>query len=130
VGCFSRGGWTRAERNHLILIGVLFVGYALFASSFEQAGSTLNLFADRNTNNSIFGWSFPSSWFQSVNALFVDRLRANVRLALGQAGRSRKGAGGAVQVRRRPSARGAPDCRAGSAGLCGGARDLGRPMAG
>jgi len=68
---FLSGGWTRVERNHLILIGVLFVGYALFASSFEQAGSTLNLFADRNTNNSIFGWSFPSSWFQSVNALFV-----------------------------------------------------------
>jgi POT family proton-dependent oligopeptide transporter len=68
---FLSGGWTRAERNHLILIGVLFIGYALFASSFEQAGSTLNLFADRNTNNSIFGWSFPSSWFQSVNALFV-----------------------------------------------------------
>jgi POT family proton-dependent oligopeptide transporter len=68
---FMAGGWTRVERNHLFLIGVLFVGYALFASSFEQAGSTLNLFADRNTNNSIFGWSFPSSWFQSVNALFV-----------------------------------------------------------
>ena len=68
---FMSGGWTRTERNHLILIGVLFIGYALFASSFEQAGSTLNLFADRNTNNSIFGWSFPSSWFQSVNALFV-----------------------------------------------------------
>jgi POT family proton-dependent oligopeptide transporter len=68
---FLSGGWTRVERNHLILIGVLFVGYALFASSFEQAGSTLNLFADRNTDNRIFGWGFPSSWFQSVNALFV-----------------------------------------------------------
>src|SRR5688572_9034678 len=68
---FLSGGWTRVERNHLLLIGVLFVGYALFASSFEQAGSTLNLFADRTTNNSMFGWSFPSSWFQSVNALFV-----------------------------------------------------------
>jgi len=68
---FLSGGWTRVERNHLILIGVLFVGYALFASSFEQAGSTLNLFADRNTDNRIFGRSFPSSWFQSVNALFV-----------------------------------------------------------
>jgi POT family proton-dependent oligopeptide transporter len=68
---FLSGGWTRVERNHLILIGVLFIGYALYASSFEQAGSTLNLFADRNTNNQMFGWSFPSSWFQSVNALFV-----------------------------------------------------------
>jgi POT family proton-dependent oligopeptide transporter len=68
---FLSGGWTRVERNHLLLIGVLFVGYALFASVFEQAGSTLNLFADRNTNNTFLGWSFPSSWFQSVNPIFV-----------------------------------------------------------
>ncbi len=68
---FLSGGWTRVERNHLRLIGVLFVGYALFASVFEQAGSTLNLFADRNTNNAIGGWSFPSSWFQSVNPILV-----------------------------------------------------------
>ena len=68
---FLSGGWTRVERNHLRLIGVLFVGYALFASVFEQAGSTLNLFADRNTNNATGGWSFPSSWFQSVNPILV-----------------------------------------------------------
>jgi POT family proton-dependent oligopeptide transporter len=68
---FLSGGWTRTERNHLIVIGVLFVGYALFSAVFEQAGSTLNLFADRNTRTSVAGWSFPSSWFQSANPLFV-----------------------------------------------------------
>jgi POT family proton-dependent oligopeptide transporter len=68
---FLSGGWTRTERNHLIVIGVLFLGYALFSAVFEQAGSTLNLFADRSTRNSVFGWSFPSSWFQSMNPLFV-----------------------------------------------------------
>jgi POT family proton-dependent oligopeptide transporter len=39
--------------------------------AFEQAGSSLNLFADRLTRNSIFGWEFPSSWLQSVNPLFI-----------------------------------------------------------
>lgn len=68
---FTAGGWTRVERNHLIVIGVLFLGYAVFAAVFEQAGSTLNLFADRNTNNSLFGSEFPSSWWQSLNPLFV-----------------------------------------------------------
>ena len=68
---FLSGGWTPTERNHLIVISVLFVGYALFSAVFEQAGSTLNLFADRNTRNSVLGWSFPSSWFQSANPLFV-----------------------------------------------------------
>ena len=37
----------------------------------EQAGSTLNLFADRYTRLSVLGWSFPSSWFQSVQPVFV-----------------------------------------------------------
>ncbi len=68
---FLARGWTRLERNRLIVIGALFAGYALFSSVFEQAGSTLNLFADRNTRTTIFGWTFPSSWFQSANPLFV-----------------------------------------------------------
>jgi POT family proton-dependent oligopeptide transporter len=68
---FLSGGWTRVERNHLIVIGVLFLGYATFSAAFEQAGSTLNLFADRNTLNEAFGYAFPSSWFQSVNPLVV-----------------------------------------------------------
>jgi POT family proton-dependent oligopeptide transporter len=68
---FFGGDWTPAERKRLYVIGVFFLAAALFWSSFEQAGSTLNLFADRNTQNSVFGWSFPSSWFQSANALFI-----------------------------------------------------------
>ncbi len=68
---FASGGWTREERNRLIVIGVLFLSSALFWSVFEQAGSTLNLFADRNTNNVFLGMPFPSSWFQSLNSLFL-----------------------------------------------------------
>src|SRR3972149_2018278 len=66
--------WTPAERKRLYLIGVLFVASALFWSVFEQAGSTLNLFADRNTHNVLFGWEYPSSWFQSLNSLFIFAL--------------------------------------------------------
>ncbi|MDO8793812.1 MAG: peptide MFS transporter [Vicinamibacterales bacterium] len=68
---YLSGGWTKVERNHLLVIGVLFLGYATFSAAFEQAGSTLNLFADRNTKNELFGFAFPSSWFQSVNPLIV-----------------------------------------------------------
>jgi POT family proton-dependent oligopeptide transporter len=68
---FLSGGWTRVERNHLIVIGVLFLGYAIFSAVFEQAGSTLNLFADRNTNNRVVGYEFPSSWWQAANPIFV-----------------------------------------------------------
>jgi POT family proton-dependent oligopeptide transporter len=41
---------------------------------FEQAGSTLNLFADRDTNNVVLGYEYPSSWFQSMNAMFIFAL--------------------------------------------------------
>jgi POT family proton-dependent oligopeptide transporter len=68
---FFSGGWTPAERSRLYVIGLFFLAAALFWSLFEQAGSTLNLFADRDTRTSMFGWSFPSSWFQSVNSMFI-----------------------------------------------------------
>nr|BCX01130.1 MAG: putative transporter YclF [Bacteroidota bacterium] len=68
---FLRGRWTALERGRLAAVFVLFLFSALFWSAFEQAGSTLNLFADRYTNTVLFGFSFPSSWFQSVNAFFI-----------------------------------------------------------
>ncbi len=39
--------------------------------TFEQSGSSLTLFADRLTQTTIFGWAYPSSWFQSVQPIFV-----------------------------------------------------------
>ena len=59
------------ELKRVLVIFILFVFSILFWMTYEQAGSSLTLFADRLTNNSIFGWAFPSSWFQSVPAIFV-----------------------------------------------------------
>jgi proton-dependent oligopeptide transporter, POT family len=71
---FFAGDWTPAERKRLYAIGALFLAAAVFWSLFEQAGSTLNLFADRDTRTSVMGWPFPSSWFQSLNSLFIIAL--------------------------------------------------------
>jgi proton-dependent oligopeptide transporter, POT family len=68
---FFGGDWTPEERRRLYAIGVFFLAAALFWSAFEQAGSTLNLFADRSTENVVLGWSYPSSWFQSLNSVFI-----------------------------------------------------------
>jgi proton-dependent oligopeptide transporter, POT family len=68
---FLVGEWTRSERARLVTIFVLFCGAAIFWGIFEQAGSTLTLFAKESTRNSIFGWDFPASWWQSMNALMV-----------------------------------------------------------
>jgi POT family proton-dependent oligopeptide transporter len=68
---FSRGGFDKEEKQRIVAIIVFYLAAALFWSAFEQAGSTLNLFADRYTNNSVLGWNFPSTWWQSVNALWI-----------------------------------------------------------
>jgi POT family proton-dependent oligopeptide transporter len=63
---FFAAKWTPAERSRIAAIAVLFVAATIFWSVFEQAGSTLSLFADRVTDNSLFGFEFPASWYQSV----------------------------------------------------------------
>ena len=68
---FFGADWTPVERKRLYAIGVLFVAATIFWSEFEQAGSTLNLFADRATRTAVFGWEFPSSYFQSLQPLFI-----------------------------------------------------------
>jgi POT family proton-dependent oligopeptide transporter len=50
---------------------VLFLGSALFWSGYEQAGSSLNLFAERYTDRSIGDFVVPAGWFQSLNPAFV-----------------------------------------------------------
>jgi POT family proton-dependent oligopeptide transporter len=67
---FGRG-WTAEERKRLVVVIGLFTAATVFWSVFEQAGSTLNLFAQRNTDKNILGYEFPASWFQSLNALFI-----------------------------------------------------------
>ncbi|HEX7049696.1 MAG TPA: peptide MFS transporter [Longimicrobiales bacterium] len=68
------GGLNGDEKKRVLVIGVLFLAAAVFWSGFEQAGSSLNLVAEQLTRTSILGWSFPASWFQSVNALFIIAL--------------------------------------------------------
>jgi proton-dependent oligopeptide transporter, POT family len=63
---FLAAHWTPEERKRLIVVLVLFVAALIFWSVFEQAGSTLNLFAQRATRTEAFGISFPPSWLQSV----------------------------------------------------------------
>lgn len=43
----------------------------VFWAVYEQQGNTVQLFADENTNWEVFGWTMPSTWFQSFNPLFI-----------------------------------------------------------
>jgi len=65
------GGLNRAEKKQTIVIFFLFVGAAMFWSGFEQAGSSLNLFARDYTDRFLFGWELPAGWLQSINPIFI-----------------------------------------------------------
>jgi POT family proton-dependent oligopeptide transporter len=67
----TSGGFSSDEMKRIGAIFIFFLAAVLFWGAYEQAGSTLNLFADRYTRLEIFGFSFPSSWFQSVQPIFV-----------------------------------------------------------
>jgi POT family proton-dependent oligopeptide transporter len=71
VGLLFSKSFTAQEKRRIQVILVLFLASALFWSIFEQAGSTLNLFADRSTDNHILGISYPSSYFQSLNSIYI-----------------------------------------------------------
>ena len=62
------GDWTPVERKRLSAILVLFIASALFWCAFEQAGSSLSLFAKFGTDSRVLGFSIPESWYQSINA--------------------------------------------------------------
>jgi POT family proton-dependent oligopeptide transporter len=65
-GPLDRIAWARIGAITILTLFAL-----LFWAGFEQAGSSLNLFADRATRLTFLGFGFPSSWFQSVEPLFV-----------------------------------------------------------
>ncbi|HWF09913.1 MAG TPA: peptide MFS transporter [Bryobacteraceae bacterium] len=73
------GDWSAEERKRSAAILVLFIASALFWAAFEQAGSSLSLFAERNTNRHVPGFiasilrqnEFPASWYQFVQPAFV-----------------------------------------------------------
>ncbi len=64
-------GWSTLERKRAGAMFVLFVAAALFWAVYEQAGSSLTLFAERNTHRVILGYAFPASWYQSVQPVVV-----------------------------------------------------------
>src|SRR5579863_3173440 len=66
--------WSVEERKRSSAILVLFIASAVFWASFEQAGSSLNLFGERSTFRSIFGYHYPAGWFQAVQPVFVVSL--------------------------------------------------------
>jgi proton-dependent oligopeptide transporter, POT family len=60
-----------AERSKVSAYVWFFVAAAVFWMIYDQGGSTLSLFADGKAENSVLGWDFPVSWYQSVNPIMI-----------------------------------------------------------
>jgi POT family proton-dependent oligopeptide transporter len=61
-----RGG-GRQDLECVLAILVLGVFNVFFWLGFEQAGGTMNLFADQLTDRVVLGWQIPTTFFQSIN---------------------------------------------------------------
>lgn len=70
---FQFGKLDSVETRRVLVIAVLFVASALFWAGYEQAASSLSLFAELHTTRVIefLNWELPAEWFQSVPAFFV-----------------------------------------------------------
>lgn len=90
VYMFASGGLTRDEKKRVGVIVVLFLFSSIFWAAFEQAPTSLNLFARDFTDRTIGGYQVPASWFQSVNSGFIvllSPLFAALWMTLGRRGR-------------------------------------------
>lgn len=67
----AAGGLTSVEKKRVLVLIVFFVAAALFWAGFEQAGSSLQIFAERHTQRTFGTWEMPSSWFQNFNGSFI-----------------------------------------------------------
>ena len=68
---FTKGNLDSGEKKRVAVIAVLFIFAAIFWSAFEQAPTSLNLFAADFTNRQIGSFQVPATWFQSINSIMV-----------------------------------------------------------
>lgn len=62
---------TKAEKDRIWAIFIITGFVIAFWAAFEQAGASLTLFADQNTDRNLMGYEVPASFFQSINPIFI-----------------------------------------------------------
>jgi POT family proton-dependent oligopeptide transporter len=68
---FMFGGLNREEKKRIAVIAILFVFASIFWAGFEQAPTSLNLFARDFTDRVVLGYEIPAIWFQNANSICV-----------------------------------------------------------
>jgi len=62
---------TAMEKSRIGVIYIIAVFVIFFWSAFEQAGSSLTIFADKQVDRMFGGFEFKTTWFQSINPIVV-----------------------------------------------------------
>ncbi|MDA0912808.1 MAG: oligopeptide:H+ symporter [Bacteroidetes bacterium] len=61
----------KVARDRMIMMIIMFVFNIVFWACFEQAGTSLTLFAERNVNRDIMGWEMGAATTQFFNPAFI-----------------------------------------------------------
>ena len=67
----DKAGNVKVWRDRMIALLIFMVINISFWACFEQAGTSLTLFADRNVDREILGWTMPASMTQFFNPFFI-----------------------------------------------------------
>tara|TARA_B100000795_G_scaffold67648_2_gene46638 strand:- start:60467 stop:61792 length:1326 start_codon:yes stop_codon:yes gene_type:complete len=67
---------TKIEKDRMIVMFISFFIVMVFWAAYEQAGGLMNLYARDKIDRIVFGYEIPTSFFQSLHALYVVILGA------------------------------------------------------
>lgn len=70
----TQNSLTKIEKQRIAVIIILTFFVIFFWAGFEQAGSSMTIYTDKYINRNLFGWVIPTTYFQSVNPLFIVAL--------------------------------------------------------
>jgi len=61
----------REEKFGILALVILCTLNIVFWAVYEQQGNTMQLWADARTDWQVFGWTMPSTWYQSFNPFII-----------------------------------------------------------
>ncbi|GIM45868.1 MFS transporter [Collibacillus ludicampi] len=90
-GSTAKTPLTKKEKQRTAVIVILTCFVIFFWAGFEQAGSSLTIYTEKFVNRHAFGWDVPTSWFQSLNPLFIILLAPMISALWVKLSNSKKG---------------------------------------
>ncbi|MGL4305089.1 MAG: peptide MFS transporter [Mycobacteriaceae bacterium] len=62
---------TSVERSRIWSFIPLFIGSAAFWALYQQQFTVVTIYSDKRLDRTVFGWTIPVSWVQSINPVFI-----------------------------------------------------------